>query len=207
MILVLLGLLLSISSRAEEVPVSATPMVRHAFTAEFTVPQPLSLGYEMIFPDLPALHFFGEAGYFYLPLTGHLENATAWSLQAGARFFPFQNWFYLSGALGFRQIGLAANISTLEVGGSPIANDANLALNAIFFGAAVGGQWFLSQKLAISFDLGVQLPIPGLHWGTTTIEPITGGQANLSVDSTDLTTVTNLPVPQIALVRFIWYID
>jgi len=182
--------------------------VRHGIITAITVPQPLALGYEVIYPSIPELHFFAEGGYFVMPLSGHLKNASVWSIQAGARFFPFDNWFYLAGSLGFRQVGLGTDISNLQVNGVSLANTADLRLNAAILGLAVGGQWFLSPKVAFSFDLGVQLAIPLLHGGNTSIVQDTPDGTDLSVDDADaLYRITSIPLPQIALVRFIWYID
>ena len=181
---------------------------RHGIISAITVPQPLSLGYEVIYPGLPALHFFAEGGYFKMPLSGHLKNASVWSVQAGTRFFPFENWFYAACTLGFRQVGLGTDISNLQVNGVSLANTADLKLNAAIFGVAVGGQWSLSPKVAISFDLGVQLAIPLLHGGNTSIVQDNPDGTDLSVDDSDaLYRITSIPLPQIALVRFIWYID
>ena len=205
------------SAHAEEVavnPVTEAPVTEvvlithHAITTAITVPQPLSLGYEIMDSDLPALHFFAEGGYFKLPLSGKLKNFSVWSVQAGARYFPFENCWFLSGALGFRQIGLGTDISNLKLDGVSLANNADLTLNAAIFDLAVGGQWNLSPKVAISVQLGVQLPIPGLHGGSTSIVQDVPDGTDLSVDDSDaLSRITNIPVPEIALVRFIWYID
>lgn len=196
--------LLGISAYAEEVPA----ITRHALTTAIMVPQPLSVGYEFIDPELPSLHFFAEGGYFSYSLSSRIKKISIWSLQAGTRFFPFDDWFYASGALGFRQIGLGTDISNLKLDGVSLANNADLTLNAAILGVCVGGQWSLSQNVAISFELGVQLPIPLLHGGNTTIVQDVPDGTDLSVDDADaLERITNIPLPQIALVRFIWYID
>jgi len=211
MILWVLGILFSISAHAEDSPVTKVEertTTRHGIITAITVPQPLSVGYEVIYPELPELHFFAEGGYFKMPLSGHLKNASVWSIQAGARYFPFENWFYLAGTLGFRQVGLGTDISNLQVNGVSLANTADLKLNAAILGVAVGGQWFLSPKVAISFDLGIQLAIPLLHGGNTDIVQDNPDGTDLTVDSSDaLYRITSIPLPQIALVRFIWYID
>ena len=202
--------LLSISAFAEDTPaLEQKPAVtRRAITTGITVPQPLTVGYELTYPELPELHFFAEGGYFYFPLSGRLKKISVWSIQAGARYFPFSDWFYATGALGFRQVGLGTDISNLKLDGVSLANNADLTLNAAIFDVGVGGQWFLSPKVAFSVELGVQLPIPGLHGGNTTIVQDVPDGTDLSVDDSDaLERITNIPLPQIALVRFIWYID
>jgi len=45
------------------------PTNRHAITTAITVPQPLALGYEITYPDLPELHFFCRRRLF-LSATG-----------------------------------------------------------------------------------------------------------------------------------------
>ncbi len=180
---------------------------RHGLTAGMVLPQPLSLGYEYIHPDLEQFHFFAEGGYFYWPLSSRLKSISAWSLQAGTRFFPLRNWFYVSGALGFRQIGVGADISNLKMDGVSLANSADLKLNAGIFGIALGGQWNINADMALGVDLGVQLPIPLLHGGTTEIVQDQPDGSDLSVDDSDaLYRISGMVVPQIALIRFIWYI-
>jgi hypothetical protein len=180
---------------------------RHALTAGMVLPQPLSLGYEYIHPNLDQFHFYAEGGYFYWPLSSRLKSISAWSLQAGTRFFPLQNWFYVSGALGFRQIGVGADISSLKMDGVSLANSADLKLNAAIVGIALGGQWSINADMALGVDLGVQLPIPLLHGGTTEIIQDQPDGSDLSVDdSAALYRISGMPVPQIALIRFIWYI-
>lgn len=214
MITLLLGLLVS-GSFAEVVPDTEVQQhfeerttTRRAFTTAITVPQPLSVGYQLTFPELPSFQFFAEGGYFYFPLSGRLKKVSAWSIQAGARFFPTQSWWYVSGALGFRQIGLGTDISNLKLDGVSLANNADLSLNAAIIGVTLGGQWFLSQNVAFGVELGVQVPIPGLHGGATEIVQDSPDGTDLSVDDADaLYRITSIPVPQLALVRFVWFLD
>ncbi len=193
----------------DAVPASApTQGYRHAFSTGISVPQPLTLGWEMDDLSMPEVHFFAEGGYFFLPLSSRLKDVSIWSIQAGARYFPLHNWLYLSGALGFRHIGLGADISSLKMDGVSLANDANLSLNAAVANLCAGGQWFLSPNVALAAELGFQLPIPGLHGGSTTIIQDTPDGTDLSVDDTDaLRRITGMSLPQIALIRFIWYIQ
>lgn len=205
-------LCLSGSAYATEVAETSIEEVRtttrHGFTTGIVLPQPLSIGYEVIYPELPSLHFFVEGGYFTLPLSGRLKRASIWSVEVGTRWFPFQNCWYLSGTLGFRQIGLSTDISNLKLDGVSLANNADLTLNAAIAGVTVGGQWYLSPKVAFTAELGLQLPIPSLHGGKTRIVQDVPDGTDLSVDDADaLSRITSIPVPQIALARFIWYID
>ncbi len=185
-----------------------TQQFRQALTTGISVPQPLTVGWEMDSLAIPELHFFAEGGYFYLPLSSRLKNFSVWSVQAGARYFPFQNWVYFSGALGYRQLGLGADISNLKMDGVSLANQANLSLKAALLNLCAGGQWFLSPKVALSAEIGFQLPIPLLHGGSTSIIQDQPDGTDLGVDDQDaLERITGMLLPQIALVRFIWYID
>jgi hypothetical protein len=209
----MLGISLPAKAAVDELASTLEPQVdsvqksRHGLTAGMVLPQPLSLGYEYINPDLDRFHFFAEGGYFYWPLSTRLTNVSAWSIQAGARFFPVNDWFYLSGALGFRQIGVGADLSSLQMDGVALANRADLKLNAAILGVALGGQWSINADMALAVDLGVQLPIPLLHGGTTEIVQDQPDGTDLSVDDSDaLYRISGMLVPQIALIRFIWYI-
>lgn len=203
-LLLMAGIFWGAITMAEEEPRS----LQHGITAGISVPQPLTLGYERTFADLPSIHFFGEGGYFALPLSGNLKKVSVWGVSVGARYFPLENWLYATGALGFRQMGLSSDLSKLQIDGVSLANNADLTLNAIIADLGVGGQWFLSSRLALSVEVGMQLPIPGLHWGSTEIVQNVPDGTDLSVDDEDaLDRITGMPLPKIALVRFIWYID
>ncbi len=201
-------MMLSASVASASAPsMSAPPSVRRALTLGLMLPQPISVGYETVFPGLELFHFFAEGGYFSLPLSSRLKNISTWSIQAGTRYFPLQNWLYLSGSLGFRQIGVGADISSLKMDGVSLANDANLTLNSAIIGLCVGGQWNLNESMALTFEAGAQLPLPWLHGGKTTIVQDVPDGTDLSVDDSDaLYRISGMPVPQIALVRFIWYV-
>ncbi len=72
---------------------------------------------------------------------------------------------------------------------------------------SLGGQWSINADMALAVDLGVQLPIPLLHGGTTEIVQDQPDGTDLSVDDSDaLYRISGMLVPQIALIRFIWYI-
>jgi hypothetical protein len=181
---------------------------RWGLTAGISLPQPLTVGGEWIDSSWPELRYFFEGGYFSLPMSSRVNQIDIWSVQVGARYFPLQNWVYASGGLGFRHIGLGADISSLKMDGVSLANDANLSLNAVVANLCAGGQWQISKRFSLAAELGFQIPIPGLHGGSTTIVQEEPDGTDLSVDDSDaLKRVTGISIPQIALIRFIWYIE
>ena len=188
-------------------PPPAGKVMDLAFTTAVAFPQPLTLGIQAHRKDQPGLDVFYEAGFFKYPLTSATRSFSDYSMVVGARYHPFQNWFYTSAELGFRHIGITVDLSNLKQDGVALASSATLNMGTLFFGVLVGGEWKLSQSFGLAFDLGLQLAL--LHTGGIQIkaDPTQDDGSNLSVDdSKEMSRISGLTVPQIAIFRFIWYI-
>jgi hypothetical protein len=171
------------------------------------VPQPVVLGLEWTQAGVPQISYTGEVGWFAYGF-GNQRNLSAWSVQGGIRYRPWNDWVQAGLSFGFRRIGFTANISGFEMDGEPLASSATMGLNTLYFGLLVGGQWHLSPRVSIGIDLGVQLSV--FAWGGVDIlaDPATASDGtDLSVDASDsMRRIASLPLPQIALLRFIWYL-
>jgi hypothetical protein len=179
-----------------------------ALTTAVAFPQPLTLGIQVHKTDTPDFDAFYEAGFFKYPLTNATRSFSDYSIDAGVRWHPFHNWFYTSAALGYRQIGISVDISNLKQDGLALANSATLSIGTFFLGLLVGGEWKLTSNVSFAFDLGIQLAL--LHTGGIEIhaDPAQDSDPNdLTVDDNkELRRISGLPLPQIAILRFIWYI-
>jgi hypothetical protein len=179
-----------------------------AFTTAIAVPQPLTLGVQVQREGDPDLAVFYEAGFFKYPLTDATRSVSDYSMVAGVRYHPFHNWFYTSAEFGYRHIGVSVDISNLKQDGVALANSATLSLGTVFAGLLVGGEWKLSQNIGVALDLGMQIAL--LHTGGIEIhsDPTQDADPNdLTVDdSAEMGRISGLPLPQIAIFRFIWYI-
>lgn len=171
-----------------------------------TVPQPLSVGVLAVPSSNPDLAYFVEGGYFRFGF-GKNRTINDASVALGVRYRPWSDWFVAGASFGYRRFGVSADISSLQTEGAPIASQANLHLNALFFALFVGGQWNLSENVVFGVDVGLQLA--ALAWGAVTIDadPAATDPADLSVeDDAPMRRVAGIPIPQIALIRFIWYL-
>ncbi len=194
------------SSFADEVIAKHSPYQMGVTTA-LAFPQPLTIGIQAHREDARNLDAFFEAGFFKYPLKTSTRSGSDYSMVTGVRYHPFSNWFYTSGELGFRHIGISVDISNLKQDGVALANTATLSMGTFFFGALVGGQWEITPKLALAFDLGVQFAL--LHTGGITInaDPSQNDGTDNSVDDKkELERISGLPLPQIAVFRLVWYI-
>lgn len=202
-LLVLLAALSSVRALAQEP--APTPSDRWAILTAITVPQPLAVGVLRELASHPDLAYYVEGGWFRFGF-GNNRAINDWSVSVGVRYRPRSDWFVTGLSFGYRRVGLTADISGLQAEGEPIASRASLDLNALFFGIFVGGQWPLSSQVSIGFDLGAQLAV--VPWGDVTIDSAPGADnTDLSVDaSRSMRRIANLPIPQIALVRVIWYL-
>ena len=195
---------------ASEMPmpqVYAPPLVVTAFTTAITFPQPLMIGIQTHRSDTPNWDAFYEAGFFKYPLTSSKRSGADYSMELGVRYHPFSNWFYACSELGFRHIGLNVDISNLKQDGVALASTAQGSIGTFFTGLLVGGEWHLSKGVAIAFDLGYQFAL--LHTGSITIvtDPSQNDGTDNSVDdSKEMKRISGLPIPQIALLRLVWYI-
>ncbi|MBS1957880.1 MAG: DUF3575 domain-containing protein [Bdellovibrionales bacterium] len=172
-----------------------------------TVPQPLSVGLEAIPSFDPDLSFFVEGGYFRLSF-GNNRILNDWTAMVGVRYHPWSDWFLIGIEFGYRHVGFNADISSYKSDGeAPLASSAGLSLNTVFFGLIVGGQWPLSENVSIGVDLGAQLS--PISWGNVTVnaDQSAADPTDPYVDASDaMGRISKLPLPQIALVRLIWYI-
>ena len=184
------------------------PDPHYSFAAAISIPQPIALGAEVAWPSLPKLVGFFEAGYFRYPLSSTASRSgSVMSILVGTRYHPFSNWFYVTGELGYRRLGLTVDISSLKSSdtGQSLASTAQLSLSSLVLGVLVGGEFHMTERFSFAFDLGVQLGL--LHSGSVKINPAANddGSTDLSVDGERaLDRLSGLPLPQIALVRLIF---
>jgi hypothetical protein len=202
---IFLALVLSLNGAAS---FAAEAGMKWGLTTAIAFPQPLTIGVQAHQKEHPDLDVFYEAGFFKYPVTSSTREFSDYSMAAGARFHPFSNWFYFSPELGFRHIGIKVDISNLKQDGVALANTATLSMGTFFLGLLMGGEWHLSENVALAFDFGIQIAL--LHTGGIGIvaDPSQDNDPNdLTVDdSKEMSRISGLPLPQIAILRFVWYI-
>lgn len=187
-------------------PSPSPPPYRWGLLTSIMVPQPIAVGVLAVPSYNPDLAYYLEGGYLRFGF-GNNKTIKDWSAMAGVRYRPLSNWLVLGAAFGYRNIGATADISGLQTDGAPLASQAILNLNTFFFALFVGGQWHLSQNVVFGVDLGIQASV--FSWGNVTIlpDPDSTDNTDLTVDDEDaMRRVSSLPLPQIALIRFIWYL-
>jgi hypothetical protein len=127
-------------------------------------------------------------------------------MEAGVRYHPFSNGFFVTGELGFRQLSVTVDISNLKQDGVSLADSATANLGTFFAGVLIGGEWRVMPKLALAFDVGVQAAL--IHTGGITINASgeNDGTDNSVSDRLEMKRISGLPFPQIAVFRLVWYI-
>jgi hypothetical protein len=178
-----------------------------ALTSAVEFPQPLTLGVQYKTDALPAWVAFYEVGFFQYSFSGGGRSVSTYSMETGLRYHPWVNGFYVGSQLGFRKIGLQVDISNLKQDGVSLANTAHASLGTLYAGLFSGFEWRLGARFGLAFDLGLQLAL--LHSGSISIEadPSLDDGTDLSVsDRKQMDRLSGLPLPQIAILRMIWYL-
>lgn len=214
----LIALLLLFTTTAfAENEITGTPAVEEvqiydewAITSAITVPQPLTIGIQKKLDPFFPISVFLEGGWFKYSFGENKSRSVKdYSIITGVRFNPFYNWLTLTGEFGYRHIGVNVDISNLKMDGVSLANTAQLGVNTFFMGLLVGGQWFISENVALGFDVGLQFAVPFVHGGGVTIKQIPGQEdgSDLSVDDEEvMKRISGIPIPQIALLRAVFYL-
>ena len=196
MIALFLSLLFG-SARADQVAVMSA--------VEF--PQPLTLGVQYRSDQMPAWDAYAKTGFFSYPFSSSSRSVSIYSMEVGARYHPFLNGFYVASGLGFRKLGITVDISNLKQDGVSLANTAVANVGTVYTGIQLGHEWRLSAKVALAVDLGIQFAL--LHSGGITIETDpaqSDGTDNSVSDRLEMNRISGLPLPQIAVLRFLWYL-
>lgn len=212
MFLLLLALINPISFAAEPPPFTPSPTPEPkpyelALTAAVGLPQPIVIGVQASRKGHEDLAAFYEAGFFKYPLSSSPRSGSDYTFEAGVRYHPFSNAFYLCGELGFRHVGINVDISNLKQDGQALANTATLSLGTFFTGLLLGGEWRLAPRFALAFDMGLQIAL--IHTGGITINADASqevGVDNSVDDQAVLKRISGLPLPQIAILRALWYL-
>jgi hypothetical protein len=183
------------------------PGVRMGVTSAVSFPQPLLLGVRLRPEASPDWESFFEGGWIRYGFGSSSRAISSATVKGGARYHPFSNAWYVVSELGFRWVSLTVDISNLKLDGVPLAEAAVADLGTLFGGVGVGGEWNLTPRFAIGFDLGVQLAL--LHAGALTIRAAPDQEAEYDPSVSDrkvMRRISGLPLPQIAVLRLVWYL-
>jgi hypothetical protein len=188
---------------------SEVPSVKVGVTSAVTLPQPLLVGVRLRPEAAPDWESYFEGGWFRYGFGSGESSRTLSSttVKGGVRYHPFSNAWFVSGELGFRHVNVSVDISNLKLDGVALAKTAELGLGTFFGGVSLGGEWLLTPGFGLGFDLGVQLAL--LHAGSITIHaaPDQEGLTDNTVsDKKVMERISGLPLPQIAVLRLVWYL-
>jgi hypothetical protein len=183
--------------------------VRVGVTGAVSLPQPLLLGVRLKPDSAPDWESYFEGGWFRYGFGSDESSRTLSSttVKGGVRYHPFSNAWFIASELGFRHMNVSVDISNLKLDGVAMAKSAELGFGTFFGGVSVGGEWSLTPGFALGFDLGVQLAL--LHAGSITIHaaPDQEGLSDNTVsDKKVMDRISGLPLPQIAVLRLVWYL-
>lgn len=178
--------------------------------AAIALPQPIKIGAELALPGLSRLRPYGDAGYAWVPFSSGSKSLRVYSLEAGARYFPWEERFFASAALGFRYLGFSTDVSSFKIDDQAVATDGTIATKAFYAGLTLGAEFPLTSKLSFGFDIGLQIPL--VAWGSLDLSDSTTGADSsnselLAVDSNGISRIAKLVLPQITLFRLRWNLD
>lgn len=206
-----------------------TPLMKSAFAEEpamqseapqglrispqvaLALPQPLAIGAETFRAHDTALRGFGSIGYVPVPLPGSGKSLSIFSIQAGARYFPWKRGFFGAFCLGYRHIAFSADTSAFKLDDVVVATNGTIDLHTVFLGSSLGAEFSLSQSLTFGFDLGLQLALMG-SGRMNLVDSQTGTDSSNSDilainDPSSMERVAKLLLPQITLFRLTWHLD
>jgi len=179
-------------------------------------PQPLKLGAEIYctaddFFCSERLRYYMNVGYIQYPFSSSSTSFSIFSVEAGTRYFPWQSVFYVGLGLGYRQMGVSANISAFQVEGETVATSANMNLSTPYLSPTLGVNISVGKSIFLGFDLGVQVPIfaaGSLKMIDSTTGTTSDTSAVLKVTSDRaMGRIAGLIIPTVTLIRFSYYMN
>ena len=202
-------LFLSFCGRVQAAETVEDRKVRIGVTGAVSLPQPLLVGVRLRPESAPDWESYFEGGWFRYGFGTDESSRTVSSttLKGGVRYHPFSNAWFLASEIGFRHVNLSVDISNLKLDGVALAKTAELGLGTVFGGVSLGGEWLLTPGFALGFDFGVQLAL--LHAGSITIHAAPDQERssdNTVSDKKVMDRISGLPLPQIAVLRLVWYL-
>ncbi len=202
-------LFLSFFGRVQAAETVEDRKVRIGVTGAVSLPQPLLVGVRLRPESAPDWESYFEGGWFRYGFGTDESSRTVSSttLKGGVRYHPFSNAWFLASEIGFRHVNLSVDISNLKLDGVALAKTAELGLGTVFGGVSLGGEWLLTPGFALGFDFGVQLAL--LHAGSITIHAAPDQESssdNTVSDKKVMDRISGLPLPQIAVLRLVWYL-
>ena len=178
------------------------------------LPQPLAVGVEASCQGSERicredLKFYGTVGFFRWPITVAERSLSAFTLESGARYYPFKFPLYVSAGFGFRQLRLTTDVSSFTIEGESLATSGSLNLSTVYFTPTVGWTFSLSKDLFLGMEVGAQLPL--IASGDLYLQDSATGANSDTSDTlktnsaTAMSRIARLPIPKFTLIRLTWY--
>lgn len=158
-------------------------------------------------PMLQDLEFHLSGGGMLYPWVRSDRSFEVLGVQAGTRWFPGQSSFFLLMDLGYRHVGVAADLSFLQIEGETVASSTSVSFSTLYVKPGFGVSFSLGQSWRFEMELGVQLP--WLSSGRMSfLNQATGenssNSARLQTNSdVAMSRIAGLILPQVTLARFV----
>jgi hypothetical protein len=167
-----------------------------------SLPQPLTIGIEAFRTNAENIKVFIDTGYFQYPVSS--PTIKEFSVNAGVRYYPFNNWFYTSGGLGYRWINYSrSDFGALRgIDGEILANALGIHLMSYYASIAFGFNVHVSNRVNFGFELGAQIPFMG-----SAAQEIVTPTGTTSQGTDAFARWARFPIPQITLFRLSWMLD
>jgi hypothetical protein len=106
----------------------------------------------------PNLSGYFDLGGIYYPMGSNDRSLGVFSLETGARYYFSESHWFGGLALGFRNLGLSADLSSFRIDGEALATQGSIQLSTLYLSPVVGARFSLGNQYLFEFNLGVQVP-------------------------------------------------
>ena len=179
-----------------------------------SLPQTIQLGVEGYCTEgaffcMEKLRGYVDMGGLMYPLVESDKSLSVFNLETGVRYFPSSSPFFAGFALGFRNVGLKADLSALRVDGAALASSAAINLSTVYVGPLMGVKFTLGNGFLLEANAGIQLPLYASGY-MYLLNGDTGANSNnseeLQVDSKiAMTRIAGILLPSLTMIRLIRY--
>ena len=202
---------------------SAAPALAEVqFGPEFSIslPQTLQLGVEAYctegaFYCQDKLRGYLDLGGLMYPLVLSDRALSVFNLETGVRYFPFSlastfnPAFFTGMALGFRNVGIKADLSDFQVDGATLVSSALISLSTVYMGPFVGVKFSLGNGFLLEANVGIQLPLYAsgfMYLSNGNTGASSNNSEQLQVDSgVAISRIARILLPSVTAVRLIRY--
>jgi hypothetical protein len=180
-----------------------------------SLPQTLQLGMEGYCTEgaffcMEKLKGYVDMGGLMYPLVESEKSLSVFNIETGTRYFPSSQLpFFLGFALGFRNVGVKADLSAFKVDGVALASSASVNFSTVYIGPLLGVKVSLGKGFLLEANAGIQMSLYA-SGSMYLLNGDTGANSNnsemLQVDSkVAMSRIAGILLPSVTVIRLIRY--